>query len=182
MRKRSNFNFCNINSYLLTLLLELTRETMTVFKVFRGNSFKVLPRSFPLKMVHQTWHFWLQESNISFTASRVHHIYLWTKLGRVEPKKLLHLVFGPNYRGGQPPDLPHEFTGRFHQKTQRENYSMLLPYKATQVDDIIMNVCYSPVKIIITFSSSIHPDITNQPGLHFKSAWYWYTPTNLQIA
>lgn len=33
--KGGNFNFCNINSYLLTLLLELTRETMTVFKVFR---------------------------------------------------------------------------------------------------------------------------------------------------
>lgn len=152
---------------------------MMGFKVFRGNLLKVLPRSFPLEMVHQTWHFWLQKSNISFTASRVHHIYLWTKLGRVEPKKLLHLVFGPNYRGGQPPDLPHEFTGRFHQKTQRENYVISIQSHPSWWHH---HLCYSPVKLIITFSSFIHPDITNQPGLHFKSAWYWYTPTNLQIA
>lgn len=135
--KRGNFNFCNINSYLLTLLLELTRETVTVFKVFRGNSFKVLPRSFPLKMVHQTWHFWLQKSNIAFTASQVHHIYLWTKLGRVEPKKLLHLprIWPKLQRWTTPGPTP-----RIHWQVPPKDpkRTLLLLYKATQIDDIII--------------------------------------------
>lgn len=49
---------------------------MTVFKVFRGNSLEVLLRSFPLEIVHQTWHFWLQKSNISFTVMSASHLSL----------------------------------------------------------------------------------------------------------